>query len=58
MKVCFDTAIVLAAIVFSLCFFRNVTGVREGTLIAAFLVGFLIKLLQKPMRPLKRLLIK
>lgn len=57
-KVCFDTAIVLAAIVFSLCFFRNVTGVREGTLIAAFLVGFLIKLLQKPMRPLKRLLIK
>lgn len=44
-KVCFDSSIVLSAIVFSLCFFHNVTGVREGTLLAAFLVGFFIKLI-------------
>ncbi|MBE6366578.1 MAG: YitT family protein [Lentisphaerae bacterium] len=45
-KICFDSSIVLSAIIFSLIFFQNITGVREGTLIAAVLVGFLIKQLQ------------
>ena len=57
-KICFDSAIVISAIIFSLCFFHNITGVREGTVIAAFLVGFFIKLLQKPLRKAKMLLLK
>ncbi len=52
-KICFDVSIVLLAIVTSLVYFHDVTGVREGTIIAAFLVGFLIRKLQRPLRPLK-----
>ncbi len=57
-KVCFDVSIVLLAILFSLCFFREISGVREGTLLAAVLVGFLIRILQKPLRYVKRTLVK
>lgn len=57
-KICFDSSIVLSAVVFSLCCFHNVTGVREGTVIAALLVGFFIKLQQKIMRRIKMLLLK
>ena len=46
-KICFDSMIVSSAVIFSLCCFHNITGVREGTLIAAFLVGYFIKLQQK-----------
>ncbi len=44
-KICFDCSIVLSAIVFSLCFLRTVAGVREGTVLAAILVGTFIKAL-------------
>lgn len=57
-KICFDSAIVISAIIFSLCCFHNITGVREGTVIAAFLVGFFIKLQQKTMRKVKLLLLR
>ena len=57
-KICFDSGIVISAIIFSLCCFHNITGVREGTVIAAFLVGFFIKLLQKSMRKVKLMLLK
>ena len=57
-KICFDSAIVLSAIIFSLCCFHNITGVREGTVIAAFLVGYFIKKLQKSMRKIKIMLLK
>ncbi len=57
-KICFDSTIVISAIIFSLCCFHNITGVREGTVIAAFLVGFFIKSLQKAMRKTKVMLVK
>lgn len=57
-KIGFDSGIVLSAIIFSLCCFQNITGVREGTVIAAFLVGFFIKSQQKSMRKVKMLLLK
>ena len=57
-KICFDSSIVISAIIFSLCCFHNITGVREGTIIAAFLVGYFIKLQQKSMRKAKMLLLK
>lgn len=57
-KICFDSSIVISAIIFSLCCFHNITGVREGTIIAAFLVGYFIKLQQNPMRKAKLMLLK
>lgn len=57
-KICFDLTIVALAILFSLCCFHTITGVREGTVIAAFLVGFFIKLQQGWMRKLKFLLLQ
>jgi len=57
-KICFDVSIVLLAVAASLVFSRTVAGVREGTLVAAILVGLLIKAFRKPIRHLKPLLIK
>ena len=57
-KICFDSTIVISAIIFSLCCFHNITGVREGTVIAAFLVGYFIKSLRETMRKVKFLLLK
>ena len=57
-KICFDSTIVISAIIFSLCCFQNITGVREGTVIAAFLVGYFIKLQLGVMRKVKLLLLK
>lgn len=57
-KVCFDVSIVLMAILLSLCCFRTISGIREGTILAAVLVGFLIRTLQQPLRFVKRQLVK
>ena len=57
-KMCFDMGIVASAVIFSLCWFGNVTGVREGTLVAAFLVGFIIKQQQGVIRLLKFKILK
>ena len=53
-KMYFDSSIVISAIIFSLCYFGNVTGVREGTLAAAVLVGFIIKKQQNVVQILKK----
>ena len=39
-KIAFDSSLLLISIVISLYLFREIKGVREGTVIAAFLVGF------------------
>ncbi len=57
-KICFDSTIVISAIIFSLCCFQNITGVREGTVIAAFLVGYFIKQQLGAMRKVKLFLLK
>ena len=57
-KVCFDVSIVVAAVVVSFCWFQEISGIREGTLIAAVLVGFIIRMLQQPLRFVKRQLVK
>jgi len=52
-KLIFDSTIVIIAAVISLAFFRGLSGVREGTIILALLVGPVMKpfmsLLQKPL---------
>lgn len=42
MKVGFDVALVVTASVVSWCFVQRVDGVREGTLIAAAITGFIV----------------
>lgn len=56
LKIVFDVSCVVASVILSLIFFQGqLIGVREGTIIAAVLTGFLIKLFTKPMRgPLTR----
>ena len=55
-KVAVDSTLVLIAVVLSLVFLRRLSGVREGTVAAALLVGtlskFFQKLLKKPMEKL------
>ena len=52
-KVMFDVTMSVAAIVLSLVFAGKVEGVREGTLVAAFLVGFVARLMGRALEGLK-----
>lgn len=52
-KVVFDVTMSVAAIVLSLVFAGKVDGVREGTLVAAFLVGFVARLMGRALEGLK-----
>ena len=54
-KTVFDCSVVILSVCASLLYFRGLVGVREGTVISALLVGFVLKLLQKPFqKPLLR----
>lgn len=54
-KTVFDCSMVVLSAAVSLLFFRKLVGVREGTVICALLVGFVMKQLQKPaQKPLLR----
>lgn len=56
-KVCFDASMAVSALLISLGVFRVVTGVREGTVIAALTVGLIAKLFGKILRkPTEKLL--
>ncbi len=57
-KVFFDVSLVLIAFCISLYGSGKVYGIREGTVIAALSVGYLVRLWQKPFRVVKRSLIK
>ncbi len=52
LKIIVDVSFVVISVVLSLVFFQGqLIGVREGTVIAALLTGFLIKIFVKPLRP-------
>lgn len=55
-KILFDTSLMLLAVVASLILFRAVIGVREGTVIAAFLVGMFARYDNKRLSFLNRYL--
>lgn len=59
-KIVFDVSCVALAVVLSLVFFGgDVVGTREGTIIAAFLNGFAVKLFIKPLqKPLTEFLVR
>ncbi|TWV15452.1 hypothetical protein FQ707_00210 [Bacteroidaceae bacterium HV4-6-C5C] len=44
-KVCFDVTLVMLAVMISLIFTRRIEGVREGSLIAACITGYIINFL-------------
>lgn len=46
-KVCSDTSMAIIAIIISIVTLHGVHGVREGTVISAILVGFIVKIYAK-----------
>ena len=58
-KIVFDICWVVIAAVLSWLFFGKIVGIREGTLIAALLTGWVVNLITKPLnKPLNNLLRK
>lgn len=53
-KVCFDASMAISAAIISLPLFHSVNGVREGTIIAALLVGLIAKCFGKLLRPVTK----
>lgn len=47
LKIAFDVSLLLISIVCSLLLLNRIEGIREGTLISAFLVGYLVGLIRK-----------
>ena len=52
-KICFDVSMSVIAVVLSFVFAGRLAGVREGTVIAALLVGFIARLIAKKLAFLK-----
>lgn len=57
-KIFVDSSLVIIAIAISVIGTGKLQGVREGTIVAAILVGFLVRRMDRPLRSLKKLLIK
>lgn len=55
-KICFDSSIAVLAVLISLPLFHTSNGVREGTVLAALLVGLIAKFFGKLLRSVDRLL--
>lgn len=56
-KVCFDTTMVMIACVISLVMLERIDGIREGTLIAALSIGFIVRFFNKRLEFINRKLI-
>lgn len=52
-KIAFDVSLVLISLITVLIFLGHLEGVREGTIIAAILVGFIAKQISKPLKVLE-----
>lgn len=57
-KICFDVSIAVIAVVMSFIFSHSLMGVREGTIIAALLVGFIARKLRIWLKGVEDLLFK
>ena len=55
-KICFDVSMSVIAAIFSFVFTGRLNGVREGTIIAALLVGFIARVLGKKLAFVKSML--
>lgn len=55
-KICFDVSMTVIAGLLSIYFTHQLQGVREGTIVAALLVGFVARLIGRKCRSLEKLL--
>ena len=56
-KIVFDSSMTVAAAILSFIMFRHLDGVREGTIVAAILVGFIARLFKKYIGGIEKILI-
>lgn len=57
-KIIFDVTLVVLAVAVSFLGAGSINGIREGTLVAAVVVGFLVRLLHGPFRVVRKTLVK
>jgi len=53
-KIAIDCTLVAGAILLSLLFLHRLEGVREGTIVAAVMVGTVVKIVTKPIRAIEK----
>lgn len=56
-KIAFDSSMTVIAAILSFIMFRHLDGVREGTIVAAILVGFIARLFKKHIGGIEKILI-
>lgn len=56
-KIAFDSSMTIIAAILSFIMFRHLDGVREGTIVAAILVGFIARLFKKYISGIEKILI-
>lgn len=56
-KIAFDSSMTVIAAILSFIMFRHLDGVREGTIVAAILVGFIARLFKKYIGVIEKILI-
>lgn len=56
-KIAFDSSMTVIAAILSFTMFRHLDGVREGTIVAAILVGFIARLFKKYIGGIEKILI-
>lgn len=52
-KIINDVVMTLTGVIIAWVMIGGVEGVREGTVVSAFLVGFMVKLFKRPLRPVE-----
>lgn len=56
-KIAFDSSMTVIAAILSFIMFKHLDGVREGTIVAAILVGFIARLFKKYIGGIEKILI-
>lgn len=56
-KIAFDSSMTVVAAIMSFIMFKHLDGVREGTIVAAILVGFIARLFKKYISGIEKILI-
>ena len=56
-KIAFDSSMTVSAAILSFIMFKHLDGVREGTIVAAILVGFIARLFKKYIGGIEKILI-
>lgn len=52
-KIINDVVMTLTGVIIAWVMIGGIEGVREGTVVSAFLVGFMVKLFKRPLQPVE-----